>query len=780
MSSPICSPDRADLGQDGNSAQSETLKQCGQDGDPKTKAWDGYCIPKKRKRKGTIDKDRYEDDSASSDPYEDDSSSEEEGEVDDVTYKSPLSLHTRDEPQVDSDDELDAKRFDPLSDETEYMLDKSKAKYAKKYFKLHLSEEKIRSRILEDAPIPGNDFLNPPDVDDYLEDLVADHKSMKFLKMHDSSLKFVQKRVSQCMGPLSKIWDEIDKAHEGSTSSMEIEEVVNLLEKTILMIGQVNVACLYERRLNFLAKILKSTKKAKSMLRENEAKLQDDTVLFGNDFYTTLYRKSKDRKRAREMSRDIARPVIKKPRQSVDQPFRQGPSGEQRKSRGSNFSRGTGRGAITKKQRYVKCKHTNSSRTNVESSEGSLQSPSKHRTFETVKNCSKSYPIRGQTKTFCFKLGKNNKRLNNTGCIKGIQDRVLKNSKSKVCPSHKLLGKRVSDFEYRNSGNVTKKSGRDCRPKERMSKSVHKHFICTPPKRWGVSSHFQSKTTKRVCYLRTLQDGRFSGGQEHDDQERFHVQNRSKGCILLYSDTSDSQEIPQVQLGGSTPTVYKSSIRISSRSSSVHENHETYHSIPAQNGDSANNLSGRHFTSESKQRRVDEGQRFPYLVITQPGVVDKLEEISATAQTNNRISGSESRFNRNECLSTSGQNSEHKNEMSKRYKIRPHYNPRIGKSSWIIECNSRGSNSSLALCQRITNVQNKVSGQRKQLQEQNHTVTRMHNRNFLVDPAIRGLEWQTNNNSRTRFSDRDRCIHNGLGFQLPISTSENGGVHGVL
>ncbi|XP_078330091.1 uncharacterized protein LOC144624336 [Crassostrea virginica] len=351
MSSPICSPDRADLGQDGNSAQSETLKQCGQDGDPKTKAWDGYCIPKKRKRKGTIDKDRYEDDSASSDPYEDDSSSEEEGEVDDVTYKSPLSLHTRDEPQVDSDDELDAKRFDPLSDETEYMLDKSKAKYAKKYFKLHLSEEKIRSRILEDAPIPGNDFLNPPDVDDYLEDLVADHKSMKFLKMHDSSLKFVQKRVSQCMGPLSKIWDEIDKAHEGSTSSMEIEEVVNLLEKTILMIGQVNVACLYERRLNFLAKILKSTKKAKSMLRENEAKLQDDTVLFANDFYTTLYRKSKDRKRAREMSRDIARPVIKKPRQSVDQPFRQGPSGEQRKSRGSNFSRGTGRGAITKKQR---------------------------------------------------------------------------------------------------------------------------------------------------------------------------------------------------------------------------------------------------------------------------------------------------------------------------------------------------------------------------------------------------------------------------------------------
>ena len=55
----------------------------------------------------------------------------------DVNYKSPLSLRTRDEPQADSDDELDAQRFDPLSDETEYMLDKIKAKYARKYFKLH-------------------------------------------------------------------------------------------------------------------------------------------------------------------------------------------------------------------------------------------------------------------------------------------------------------------------------------------------------------------------------------------------------------------------------------------------------------------------------------------------------------------------------------------------------------------------------------------------------------------------------------------------------------------
>lgn len=34
------------------------------------------------------------------------------------------------------------------------------------------------------------------------------------------------------MGPVSSIWEELDKAHEGHTSAMKIEDVVKLLEKT--------------------------------------------------------------------------------------------------------------------------------------------------------------------------------------------------------------------------------------------------------------------------------------------------------------------------------------------------------------------------------------------------------------------------------------------------------------------------------------------------------------------------------------------------------------------
>lgn len=57
-----------------------------------------------------------------------------------------------------SDSYDDDIRFDLLNDKMENFSDKSKPRYAKKYFKLHLTEEEIRSCILEEAPILGNDF----------------------------------------------------------------------------------------------------------------------------------------------------------------------------------------------------------------------------------------------------------------------------------------------------------------------------------------------------------------------------------------------------------------------------------------------------------------------------------------------------------------------------------------------------------------------------------------------------------------------------------------------
>lgn len=71
---------------------------------------------------------------------------------------------------------------------------------------------------------------------------------------------------------MSNTWKEFDKAHVSHTATTETDDVVKLLKKTILIIDNLNVACLYEQRLN-------CTKKARSILCDNEVKLQNNTSL---------------------------------------------------------------------------------------------------------------------------------------------------------------------------------------------------------------------------------------------------------------------------------------------------------------------------------------------------------------------------------------------------------------------------------------------------------------------------------------------------------------------
>lgn len=87
------------------------------------------------------------------------------------------------------------------------------------------------------------------------------------------------------MGPLSKIWEEVDDLTR-SQSKMNINDLKTLIEKTILLIGQTNFACLFERRLNFLAKVMSSAKNARETLKEDEKCQDGDGKLFGLEFYT--------------------------------------------------------------------------------------------------------------------------------------------------------------------------------------------------------------------------------------------------------------------------------------------------------------------------------------------------------------------------------------------------------------------------------------------------------------------------------------------------------------
>jgi hypothetical protein len=58
------------------------------------------------------------------------------------------------------------------------------------------------------------------------------------------------------MGPLVKIWSAIDGARKGQeeNDNFSVMDMLKLVEQVVVLVGQANATCLYERRLNFLAR----------------------------------------------------------------------------------------------------------------------------------------------------------------------------------------------------------------------------------------------------------------------------------------------------------------------------------------------------------------------------------------------------------------------------------------------------------------------------------------------------------------------------------------------
>ena len=108
----------------------------------------------------------------------------------------------------------------------------------------------------------------------------------------------------------------------GSSSTVEMDAVLEILEKTVLLIGQCNNTITYERRKNVLLGVTgTSSSQVASMLKEKAAFLQKhDQALFGKDFRDHLNKSLKAKKQSIKAVTEVSKST--KRRRS----FREGPS----------------------------------------------------------------------------------------------------------------------------------------------------------------------------------------------------------------------------------------------------------------------------------------------------------------------------------------------------------------------------------------------------------------------------------------------------------------------
>ena len=212
--------------------------------------------------------------------------------------------------------------FDPKKAQhaAEMKLSASQKCFVDKNFTSYIKESVIQEQVLKIDPIPSQSALTIPETDQPMLDLIG--FGAKELKAVDSSLTRVQKKVINIMGPLGTCWKKLHKLRKGDNAVYDLNTVLPLIEKSVLLVGQVHVTLSFQRRLNVLARVLGDSKKAMDLLRTHDNKLSKDTNLFGADFFKSLAKKAKSDKDGANIRQELGTKRRFKPK--FKKPFRQG------------------------------------------------------------------------------------------------------------------------------------------------------------------------------------------------------------------------------------------------------------------------------------------------------------------------------------------------------------------------------------------------------------------------------------------------------------------------
>ena len=195
-------------------------------------------------------------------------------------------------------------RFEALSEEKQHLweLPEVMEEYARKYFVTYVKEKDLRDTTLIPNPVPEN-FLETPSLDPYYQELMEERRRRLDISQ-DNIYKKIQERVRNTMGPLCKLWFRIEESIKDPGIDLDLEELAQYIEQTVLLNGQAFNAISHIRRINVLTSVGQENNKAKDNLKEHCKLLEKsakEKQLFGSEFRKVIKEKAKAKKDSKEV-----------------------------------------------------------------------------------------------------------------------------------------------------------------------------------------------------------------------------------------------------------------------------------------------------------------------------------------------------------------------------------------------------------------------------------------------------------------------------------------------
>jgi len=256
------SPDDSEGVSERSTARLERKRQKSSHNRRKDKKSKKRKLVNKSKRESSDSESNTDSDSAPSPSFSSDSSGtgESSGESDsESSESSDASVKISHEGNRDGhvrDDNVNARyaRFDLEDTKTsKILLPDDMANYVGRKCSTFVSDKVLNEKILDDCPVPANVHVGSSKVDEYVPELFSEVKR-SYGKPYDQNLQQIQGRIGMAMGPLSKLWLDLEKIAKGQSEedSLNVFDCLSLVEKSITLVGQAHTSTTYHRRMNVL------------------------------------------------------------------------------------------------------------------------------------------------------------------------------------------------------------------------------------------------------------------------------------------------------------------------------------------------------------------------------------------------------------------------------------------------------------------------------------------------------------------------------------------------
>ena len=698
-------------------------------------------------------------------------------------------------------DDAEYTRFDTGSKARQKLvLTQGMEEYLSDKFTHYVKDKTIQDSVLDSNPLPEVNCLNTPKVDDYLGE-IFESLNKSYGKESDGTLSKTQARISNVMGPLGRLWLNLEEVRTGkSPEELDLFECLRLVEQSVTLLGQANVSLTYARRLAVLGRLTGDAKKAKKLLSKHESCLtQSQRNLFGKKFYKALRTATKIRKSTKEISTHLSgssrpRPASFKGSVSTrKETFRQDTRTAHQPFRGGPPSRGRGGGrSVSFRARgsshkgYFKGKFVRF-RIQKRSPESSTQSPDANQiSGGTESGGSGQCPpcINGnghghhnsvQTPSVSREAPTLPEQLETTdsgsvyfGNDCGNSDSFYQFSTSESCSSSDISQSvrkschspgDIGDAPERgNSGGLSYEWG------------IFKFSFPSQEERWGEQTCNQLERVEFLRNIPALQNGGSVFTETFDSDGGLDDKNRFERCLLFCASKQTTSTPLAFHARGCEIPILLSPLWIRARPSPFYEAFKACCCPIKETGPETNYLSRRHYCFQSDSGGYFEGQGLNPLAAPAFRFCDQLEEVSFTSSPVHGIPRFCHQLPRDEAFLANRENVPTSPGLQRPDLRGECLSANSLSHYWETDFNFTGSPPSSPPLPAFTNATGERLVGGEGLQLGCSSKQGMPERSPVVDRPTVDLEWEVNNLTSPRFDYYNGCVLEGLGGSVSGSS----------